>query len=236
MESIQERPRWLAGAEPAREYERLVNDFQSHLSRQGIAKRAFSPGGLQAFQACSLSQQESFVRQLRSYLDICLGLEEMGLSALRCTRNTLAAVGLRLRVTIPGEFVEALGDEDIVEIFDYEGNQLYRNLSFFEISDYTIDDFFGRTWDYLYERSSVVTRQIFEKVARTATERKCIPFGVPEHYMRERATEKRKIVKVSLKYLAPLLHGERAVAWIASSTASEVVGQTDPAVEGVQFI
>lgn len=218
------------------EYELLVREFQAYLSRQGIQKPAFTRNGLETFSSFPEYDQRRYVSQLRNYLDICLGAERENLDSLRDPRSVLNYVSFRLQIRIPEDFLDKICATDIVEVFDYQGTQLYRNLTFFEISDYTIDDFFGRTWDYLYERSSRVTKKIFERVAATAEVLQCIPFDVPEHYMRERYTENRKIVKVNLKYLAPLLRDGNPIAWIALSSASEVLAKTEFDVNAMEFI
>lgn len=222
--------------EACAEYERLVHDFQAYLLEKGVRKAAFSERGLDSFRSFSLQNQLKFVAQLRNYVSICREAECVGIDALRNARGMLQFIKFKMRITIPDEFTNALCEQDIVEIFDYEGTQLYRNITFFDISDYTIDDFFGQTWDYLYERSSHVTKKIFERVALTASAKACVPFDVPEHYMRERATPNRKIVKVCLKNLAPLLSDGEPIAWAASSSALEVISRSDEQTETMTFI
>jgi hypothetical protein len=222
--------------EVSADYARLLRSFEQLLARHGIQKKAFSDQGLARFQSLPADQQRHFSEQLSKYLQVCLEAEASGIDIRYDSLGMLKYLCFRLRIRIPEEFLTTLTADDIIEIFDYHGNQLYRNLHFFEVSDYTIDDFFGNTWDYLYERSTAITKKIFAQIARTEQELECVPFSVPVHYMRERATENRKIVQVNLKYLAPLLKDGKAYAWIASSRATPVVDRSTIESESLSFI
>ncbi|MGE3260908.1 MAG: hypothetical protein AB7K68_03920 [Bacteriovoracia bacterium] len=226
----------LQSGEIDQQYLALVNQFQHFLLRNGINRRTFSAGGLEHFRLLPIADKEKYFRQLRDYFLICQDLEEESIDALRNPRQALRSIAFRFRVSIPEEFINQLTGEEIVEIFDFEGTQLFRNLTFFDISDYTIDDFFGRSWDYLYERSKSVTNIILDHVEKVAKMKTCLPLEGPEHYMRERATENRKIVKVTFGHIAPLLRDGQAIAWIASTTAKEVLASSDQTGESIHFI
>jgi hypothetical protein len=217
------------------EYESLVHRFQQFLSRNGINVRAFSEGGLAHFLRFGLADQERFTNQLRSYLAICVAAEKSGIDVLNDTSYMVRFTANMLKIGVPEDFISTITSQDIVEIFNYEGTQLYRNLHFFEISDYTLDDFFGHHWIELYERAQSVTQKLIERVEYATQQKKCVPFGIEEHYMREMATKNRKIVKVRLKYVAPLLRGGRPVAWIASSEAEIVAPTTSVEAEKLLF-
>ncbi len=218
------------------EYLGLLQKFEQLLARHGIHKKAFSQNGLARFQRLPLDQQQNIAAQLNKYLQVSLDAEASGIDIRYDSLGMLKYLCFRLRTKIPEDFLTTLGADDIIEIYDYSGNQLYRNLHFFEVSDYTVDDFFGNTWDYLYERSSVITNKIFAQIARTEQELKCVPFAVPVHYMRERASENRKIVRVNLKYLAPLQRDGTAYAWIASSQATQVIDKSSIESESLKFL
>lgn len=218
------------------QFAHFVKQFQLFLSRNGINKRAFSDGGLENFKSLPRIEKERYFKQLRDYYLVCQDLESEGLDTLRNPKKALESLSFRLDISVPDEFIDQLTGEEIVEIYDFEGNQLYRNLTFFEISDYTIDDFFGRSWDYLYERSSAVTNIIIQHIEKVAKMKSCMRLEGPTHYMRERATANRKIVKVTFGYISPVLRDGTAVAWIASTTAQEVIPKTSEESECITFI
>ncbi|RYZ92078.1 MAG: hypothetical protein EOP06_05350 [Proteobacteria bacterium] len=218
------------------EYQKLVYSIRSHLTKYGLKKRAFSKNNISRFSELPFQSRYEIVLRLRAYQALCQDGEDCGFGALEDPKALLRFVAFRLRVNTPEDFLAALAPGDIVEIFDFDGEQVYRNINFFEISDYTLDEIFGSSWDLLYERSKSVTKKIFERVEVAAKTRGCIPFDIPEHYMRERCTEERKIVKVRLKYLASLTRDGEAVAWIASSEAVDLPASEKAVENKLRFI
>lgn len=218
------------------DYIQSVLSFQQLLMRHGIRKAAFAEGGRERFYRLDPAERFLYLRQLKSYLKLCLDAEAQGIDLIYDTRGMLERTAWSLRLSIPQDFTRELIAEDIVEIFDYDGIQLYRNFRFFEISDYTLDDLFGSPWNLLYERAESLTKLLFERVDQCTSQRKCLPFNIPEHYMRERATSSRKLVKVNLAKVAPLLRDGKPFAWIASSRAEVVVEQSDDEAEKICFL
>jgi hypothetical protein len=220
----------------AEEYLSLALRFQNLLARNGISVSAFSDRGLEHFLSFPEHDQYRFTAQLRNYLAICEGGELEGIDIAKDSARMIRYTAKTLNFTLSEEFMDTITSQDILEIFSYEGVQLYRNFRFFEISDYTIDDFFGRHWEYLYERSESVSRQLAERLEAATKLKQCLPFAIDEHYMRERATANRKIVKVNLRYVAPLLRAGNPVAWIASSQAKIITNKTDAEAEKLIFM
>ena len=218
------------------EYNSLVLKFQNLLLQHSVNVKAFSSQGLKRFQNLEVQEQEKYTSQLRNYYNICNTASEAGIDIANNTKEMVEFTSNQLKLTAPSDFLKTVTTNDIVEVFDYEGTQLYRNMKFFEISDYTIDDFFGARWDQLYDRAESVTQKLIERVEYATSIKKCIPFDIDEHYMRESATKNQKIVKVHLKYIAPLLRNNTPVAWIASSEAEVVQTESKKSESKISFL
>lgn len=219
----------------SKEYQSLVLRYREMLLGKGISVRAFSRGGLNRFLGYSFSEQEMYVSQLRDYYQICKLGELAGLDIVNDTKSMMEFTARHLNFSVPDEFISKIASQDIVEVFNYDNIQLYRNMNFFKISDYTVDDFFGTSWDKLYERAQSVTDKLIFKVGEATRKGQCIPFDIDPHYMREYATENRKIVKVNLKFVAPLMRYGKPVAWAASSSAEVYIPKTTNEAEKLKF-
>jgi hypothetical protein len=127
-------------------------------------------------------------------------------------------------------FLETIEQGDIIEIYNSEGIQIYRNFEFFDKCSYSLLDLLSHEWNVLYERSQTMTDAILSRVYQviqnsTGTE----GFGIEDHTLREKFHPTGKIFRMRLKYISPLvLEGStgRNVAEIHNLKA-EVVLQED---------
>lgn len=231
----EKRNKDLAATKYSWEYESYVHRYQSLLKSYGIMIKAFLPDGLGRFLKYPKKQQKQYLLQLKSYFEICQKAQEKGVDIVNDTIQMLKFTADSLGAHCPEEFLSKIEPGDIVEVFDYQNTQLFRNMKFFEISDYTINDFFGSQWDALYERAESVTNKLIAKVEEASRKKKCIPFDIEDHYMREKETENRKVVKVKLKHISPFLKDDKPIAWAASSSAEIIFAKTDEEAEKLVF-
>jgi hypothetical protein len=213
--------------------DRLSLAFKRDLSERPL----FS--GKEAQRFCSLGPKDQ-TNSLRWLENMCvshLGSLEEALGKKDLSLSALEVVEKCEGVRVDREFKRRIEKGDLVEIFDFQGQQVFRNLNFSMLSDYCIDDFFGRTWDELYERSIRFNNLLSEKVEEVRKGGRTIPFGIPKHYMRERLSPKKKVVEVELKFLGPAFNEKsEAVLWIASSSARPVSESSGDKMEWLHFI
>ncbi len=102
--------------------------------------------------------------------------------------------------------VEDIQPGDIIEIADEDYVQVYRSFSYFSLCNYSIVELSAYPWFELYERSSVVTKQLLEGqdlILKGKSTR--FNFDLPEYTLRELMTEECATFTLKEKYVIRLI-------------------------------
>lgn len=113
-----------------------------------------------------------------------------------------------LKLSFPSDVMDKMGSEDIIEAYDMQRRQVFRNMRFMESSSYSLTEIFAYEWPELFERSMLITRQLIEASERVVwDENRTIPSLVPKHLIRELRSQSPQACEVEHKYFAPLFSG-----------------------------
>lgn len=103
------------------------------------------------------------------------------------------------------DVVSKVSHEDIVEIYDMNGVQKFRNLTFHKFCSYDLITLYSQPYFELYSRSSHINDQLMAFFNFTARNAKgTIPFSVGPHILSETFGDKSKKFKVWPKLASPL--------------------------------
>ena len=112
-----------------------------------------------------------------------------------------------LDLTTDEENFTKIASGDIVEVYNLDFIQIYRNFEFMKLSSYSLLDVAGNEFYRLYERSSLVNDQLFSAARQVAADPKA-PLDarilVPTHPLREKFSPKRREFFVTFKYILPV--------------------------------
>lgn len=149
----------------------LVEEFKSNsqlisnlLMAEGIRVEPFLPG-LPHFTKLSNPIKQNVLRSLKVYLSICLEQVEEGYEIKDSKTLTWRALR-KLGLTPPSDLFGHLTDEDIIEIYDLEGRQIYRNFCFYKHCSYSLEELYSVEWWYLFSRDSAITEFLMEEVQK----------------------------------------------------------------------
>jgi PAS domain-containing protein len=119
----------------------------------------------------------------------------------------------------PSNLFDTIVQGDILEIYNSEGIQIFRNWAFFEFSGYSIGDIFVYTWDELYLRDKQIIADVTTKVEQLLTGqiKQAILSGVPSHRIIERFSPRRKVMELTMKYFSPLYKMDEVAAFTVTS-------------------
>lgn len=123
----------------------------------------------------------------------------------------------------------AIEDGDVVEIYDAEGKQIYRNLMFCKLSSYSLLDVAVNTWQELYERPVSSLEGIYGRVVEQLTTKvMTTPYNIEKHILKERFiySRRQKIFMMDMKYISPLENEEGARVAVISVARVEVLSDT----------
>lgn len=117
---------------------------------------------------------------------------------------TMRHLGLKF----PNGFLDVLRPNHVVEAYDMHRRQIFRNLYFMEISNYSLLDVLSHDWPMLFHRDNEVTDVIIRQAEQDMWSMNCvIRAEVPVHYIRELLSENPQICEVQQQYFAPLFSG-----------------------------
>lgn len=119
-------------------------------------------------------------------------------------------------------------EEDIFEIYDMNGDQIYRSVNYFDVVSMSVEDLMNMNWKRDFKRNAKITLDLVELILRFATGYFRETFDcakIPLHIVEEQFARHNRI-ELALKYISPLKRDGKCVALLASSRA-KVIGQ-DP--------
>lgn len=132
----------------------------------------------------------------------------------------LKATGL----ACPQNYMDSLTkDLEIVEAYDLDHVQLFRNFTFMRVCGYSLADVLTYEWPELFERSQIITEAVIAGALKAVEKNQTVAYEVQVHYMKERFSESRRVHRVDFQHVAPLndKHGQ-PVGYVISSHAKTI--------------
>lgn len=203
-----------------RQFTEIAEKLAMMLQNEGLKTQA-SLNGLSYFSQLTTQQKEVAIEKLSFYHDLCHDhvVEDCSLrDSKRFTWRALVKLGL----SPTADFLEALEDGDIVEIYDAQQVQVFRNLDFFDFCSYTLEELFTLEWWRLFKRDEDISKKILD-VASEIYQKKH-PIGitdpVPEHLVIEELSKEKTKLEFFIKQLSPLYQKHQVAALICVERAS----------------
>ncbi len=177
--------------------------------KANIEITATSPEAMEFFKTLPETQQRSLHEQVSFYLKILkLGISEdrESLDLTLEEEKDLAQFALsELGLQLPDDFLDHVEQRDVIEIYNSDGIQLYRNFEFFKKCGYTLLDLISQEWFLLYERSSTITEAILSATKNCLLNGKgTVAYNLPTHILRERYLKSGSVFEMKMKFLSPL--------------------------------
>lgn len=102
-------------------------------------------------------------------------------------------------------FLSKVTENDIVEIYSVSNVQLYANFLFFKFSTYSLMDMATHSWDELFGRDPIITKELFKQIAYVMTEADTIkPYNVSRHIVKELISKEKKSFLIEMRNMAPI--------------------------------
>ena len=142
----------------------------------------------------------------------------------------------QLGIHTSDDFTSTIEHDDLVEGYDMQSRQIFRNFQFMEICGYDLLDLLTYDWVTLYERSQTISNEILKRceiVARTGQTLSLL--DLPTHYMKERMSSTRQISRVNFRYLGPLFSQPGVPFGVTISCKAEIIDE-DPVRHELRFI
>lgn len=213
----------------------LLERFAALLNEENIPVRAHSPSSLAALGTFDVRKLEEIYNSFLLVYTVCEGAKGDGIR-LRVTSEFVGYALEKMRLKAPQSFFEQLAFDDLVEIYDLKGIQIFRNMRFFDITAYSLADLLAYPWYELLERSSLVMQEMnhnVEKILKSNFD--ILPMAVPSHILKEIKVEPNNILQVKFKSISPIFNEKKEKTGVIVS--SNVIGlNREIQSKGLSFI
>jgi len=134
-----------------------------------------------------------------------------------------------LKLSTLNEIYERIEDDNIVEVYNAQGVQVFRSIQFFYFCNYDLLDVETRAWNELYERHELINNRLFEIVYDLfASPNKVFNIDVPPHPMREVFSDFRQVFRIEHNCMAPVYNSDCSLFGFVSSQKATTITQNDP--------
>jgi hypothetical protein len=137
----------------------LVERFVALTRAAGFRATAFSGEEPVFFRCLKIEQQAAIVENFRRYVQVCETVVKKG-GKLGDDRRLLRQMIETLELRSRPDVFDLIQPMDILEIYDGNFVQLFRNLSFFAVCSYSLDEVLCRPFWELYERDDDYTAKL----------------------------------------------------------------------------
>jgi len=135
---------------------------------------------------------------------------------------------LKLRPT--KDLFSILEDDDVIEIYQLpQCVQIFRNMRFYQVCSYTLDEILCRPFWDLYHRDESVTQAIMEKVSIAASRKKpqTMAYEIDPYVLTEIDSTGHFVSMVENKFLSPLFDGQNNVVAMVNIMSGRVINKDD---------
>jgi hypothetical protein len=208
----------------------ILEDLERLARLKGISLKGYDENSLKCFLALPEPKQKILTHAVTDYLEIVARVpgaldpfEKISVEhEIKYLSLALRRYGLRTR----DQDFDFLKDGDIIEVYNSDWIQLYRNFEFFRHCSYTLLDLICNEVYVLYERP----QQIVESMIKFCTEvlangRETVPYMVPVHILRERYLNARKAFRIQFKYVSPLIDASGKTVAILSTLRADLISE-----------
>lgn len=181
-----------------------LNQLQTLMTGLGETHPPTTKYSLDKFHCLADERQMEIVDMINKYVNV---LQWSPGSVNEAGRMLAAANEFGMQVLDP-RITESLSDGDVVEIYDSEGRQVYRNLTFCRLSSYSLLDVAVNTWQELYERPVASLESIMDQVVEMlSTNALTQSYRVETHVLREKFiySRQKKTFLIQMKFISPLV-------------------------------
>lgn len=128
------------------------------------------------------------VSNLEKYLELCYNYQISNTTSVWSEKMFLWNCIKLCKWELPEGTMEILSPDDVIEILDKNGRQVFRSLNFFSLTSYDLESFLCLPWSELFERSMEdyeIYAQYFIKCLSDTTNNRYSLEHLPKHHVRE---------------------------------------------------
>ncbi len=194
-------------------------------AKKNLTIKGYHSPELPLYSALSETKQEEALLLVKAYLQSMESAEAMGEcldSVDRSLWHALSTMGL----LPPSDLFARLKPNAVIEIYDLQGLQIWRNFNFMRVCSYTLEEIYSIEWFKRYKRDEKYTEECVKNVTSLLSGETSEVYkpDMSLQVMEETCSQDRLMIRASYDLLSRLKNrdGELA-AWLVA-TSAEVVG------------
>lgn len=204
---------------PAEKLDSLLQSTHSLLSRHVQVDRA-------ALKLGSVTERETdsaakALQHFQAALVICEETNESPWDHHNFLRVSLQQMGMHC----PDDFLSTFEHDDLIEGYDLNNIQIFRNLKYMQVCGYSLEDVLTHSWPELYERSSRITDELLGNIRGVFESGQTTALKISTHYMKERISKNRQVSEVTFRYMAPIFSRPGVPVGVLVSSRARIVDE-----------
>lgn len=212
---------------------RALDQLNRALKAHGLPQNDPTPEAVLRYQQKQANERADILNGITVYTDILINSiyrqqmnPELPLQEMEFLRMRQAAEEFHLRI-LDDNLHNYIEEDDVVEIYDSQDRQIYRNLRYCQLCSYSLLDVAVHNWQELYDRPKLVIERIVARATEIiVTNSLTRPFQIPRHILREKLiySQTLRTFLINLKYVSPIMDlktGKR-VGFICIGTAEKI--------------
>jgi hypothetical protein len=206
----------------------LMERFCDYARLSGSEILPYRDPSLKIFSSLSHDKQENAYNAFLKYYGVCSAAtyEDIRLSD---DPSLLWYVIKELGLRPCSDLFNKIQPNDVIEIYNTDFIQIFRNFAFFSICSYSLEEIFSYEWRELYERDPVITGKLAELAFSllSGDVKTTIPIlGIGDHQLTEVFSPSRHKMVVNHSYLSPLFGKSKGkVEAFAIFSKAKVIGR-----------
>ena len=202
----------------------LLGKYAALLKTSGAPGHRVNAAPLLRFKNASLRHQQAAIQSLRWSVAIESRLQSNGLDPSDA-KNFVTQSLEALDANVDPRFIDLIEKDYIIEYYDRQLMQFLRNLRFFEVTSFSIDQLYFRNWKELTIRSPLMVALMMKVVTAQLLAPRLREWKEPQHRLWEVGTEGRCVVLISLKHITPVYQGDREVGFLTMNRSTLISSQ-----------
>lgn len=182
-------------------------------SEEGVQLVPYEDPSLPSFNVLTPARQLELTIRVEQYCSVMKEVKHEERYVVRNSNSLWRMLG-KMNLRSSPDLFENIEDDDVIEVYDLDGHQLYRSFNFFPICTYTLEQIYSIPWFDLYERNEEMIRANLESVNEVLSS----PFQgtratrIPAHEVRETNRPARRRTLIQPRFMSPVFDTKRKVA------------------------
>lgn len=209
-----------------------LTKFAAFAANYGLTIEPYSEITWTKFRSISGPMQQDAYDKFNAYSELCVAAADCGIT-INDDRSLAWWAIQKFGLRPCSDFFDKLTKDNVLELYNRDFVQIYRNWAFFQISSYSMGDLFVYPWPELYVREPEVTQNLIDyaSMALSGSHKHTVACTSPRHIVVESLSAGKNILDMELNYVSPLFDQRGAIAAFFAVSSVTKVGkkEADPA-------